>query len=85
MDQIIEKNVIEIILGEQTTSNNIQSTSKFPQASTVDYSSLDAFLDGSLLQEKGNMSKSTKEWRFVINNISKLNCLKNLSVKRLLK
>ncbi|KAL3990969.1 EF-hand domain pair family protein [Acanthocheilonema viteae] len=49
--------------GEQTGKDNIQSTSKFSSAPLVDYSSLDAFLDESLLQEKGNMSKSTKEWR----------------------
>ncbi|CAG9534305.1 unnamed protein product [Cercopithifilaria johnstoni] len=47
---------------EHTGSGDIQSTSKSPTL-TVDYSSLDAFLDESLLQEKGNMSKSTKEWR----------------------
>ncbi|VDP22956.1 unnamed protein product, partial [Onchocerca flexuosa] len=39
------------------------STSKSSTAPIIDYSSLDAFLDGSLFQEKGNMSKSTKEWR----------------------
>ncbi|EJD76416.1 EF hand family protein [Loa loa] len=49
--------------GEQTASSNIQSTSKSTQVPIVDYSSLDALLDESLLQDKGNMSKSTKEWR----------------------
>lgn len=54
-----------ILLGEQTGSDNIESTSKSSPTHCVDYSSLDAFLDGSLLPEKGNMSRSTKEWRFV--------------------
>lgn len=49
--------------GKKTASGNIQSTSKSTSVPIVDYSSLDAFLDESLLQEKGNMSKSTKEWR----------------------
>uniref|UniRef100_A0A0R3S648 Rab-GAP TBC domain-containing protein n=1 Tax=Elaeophora elaphi TaxID=1147741 RepID=A0A0R3S648_9BILA len=49
--------------GEQTGSDHFQSTSKSSPSPIVDYSSLDAFLDESLLQEKGNMSKSTKEWR----------------------
>uniref|UniRef100_A0A915PJQ7 DUF3741 domain-containing protein n=1 Tax=Setaria digitata TaxID=48799 RepID=A0A915PJQ7_9BILA len=48
---------------EHPTNNNIQNTSTSVVAPIIDYSSLDAFLDGSLLEENGSMSKSTKEWR----------------------
>ncbi|VDN05758.1 unnamed protein product [Thelazia callipaeda] len=42
------------------SNNHLHYKSSTP---AVDYSSLDAFLDGSLLEQGGNMSRTTKEWR----------------------
>lgn len=50
--------------GQQTEDSNIQNTAA--AAPAIDCSSLDVFLDGSLLREEEDMSRSTKEWRSVL-------------------